>query len=411
MTMPPELARACAHVRPAGADDVVAGVAARLVAEPVSTQEAGALMKAAAGLGLSVVPRGTGTRLTWGLPPASCDLIVDTGRLDAVLEHAAGDLVVRVQAGVRLDDLQAKLAAEGQRLAVDPPGGATIGGLVATNLTGPLRFRFGAPRDLLIGITVIRADGTIAKAGGKVVKNVAGYDLGKLFAGSYATLGLIAEVTFRLHPLPAAATWVTVNCAGPAAAATAVHAMAGSPLAPSAVELDWPEGAHSPCVVGALIEGDEATVSERVDRLTDLLAKRGMTEVAAGPFLLGRPRPGHTALIRIAFWPGRLEAVLDLIRTSTADAAVSGQAGSGVLNVTVPADDGLGQFVTDIRGALTKPAGSMPDASVVVLDAPPPVRDAIDMWGPVPSPELMRAVKDQFDPEHRMAPGRFAGGI
>jgi glycolate oxidase FAD binding subunit len=404
MTMPPELAKACVHVRPADADDVVAGVAARLVAEPASTQEAGALMKAAAGLGLSVVPRGTGTRLTWGPPPASCDLIVDTRRLDAVLEHAAGDLVVRVQAGVRLDDLQAKLAAEGQRLALDPPGGATIGGLVATNVTGPLRFRFGAPRDLLIGITVIRADGTIAKAGGKVVKNVAGYDLGKLFAGSYATLGLIAEATFRLHPLPAASTWVTVNCADPAGAATAVHTIASSPLAPSSIELDWPR-------VGALIEGDEASVTERVDRLTDLLTKRGITEVAAGPFPLGRPRIGHTALIRIAFWPGQLESVLDRVRTSADDAAISGQAGSGVLYVTVPSDERLPKFLTDIRRALTKPAGTMPDASVVVLDAPAPVRDAIDMWGPVPSPELMRAVKDQFDPEHRMAPGRFAGGI
>ena len=146
-------------------------------------------MRAAADLGLTVVPRGSGGRLDWGRPPASCDLIVDTRRMDQVLEHAAGDLVVAVQAGIRLDQLAKVLATAGQRLALDAPASAdgtsgTVGGLIATGAAGPLRYRYGAPRDLLIGITIVRADGTVAKSGGKVVKNVAGYDIGKLFAGS-----------------------------------------------------------------------------------------------------------------------------------------------------------------------------------------------------------------------------------
>ena len=200
--VPPELTSACAEIRPATTEDSVCGQPAAFVAEPATTAEASALLRAAAALGLSLVPRGAGTRLRWGNSPSACDLIVSTLRLDQIIEHAAGDLVVTVQAGVRQEDLQARLAAEGQRLALDPPQSGTIGGLIATNAAGPLRFRYGAPRDLLIGLTIVLADGSVAKAGGKVVKNVAGYDLGKLFAGSYGTLGLITQATFRLHPLP-----------------------------------------------------------------------------------------------------------------------------------------------------------------------------------------------------------------
>ncbi len=129
--------------------------------------------------------------------------------MDQVLEHAAGDLVARVQAGATIGQLATVLASAGQQLALDAPEDATVGGVVATGTAGPRRFRYGAPRDLLIGMTVVRADGVIAHSGGKVVKNVAGYDLGKLFSGSQGTLGLITEATFRLHPRPAAVAWVT----------------------------------------------------------------------------------------------------------------------------------------------------------------------------------------------------------
>ncbi|HXB48848.1 MAG TPA: FAD-binding oxidoreductase, partial [Streptosporangiaceae bacterium] len=273
LSIPAELGSACAHMTPAGPADAVAGIRARFVAAPASTAEAAELLRAAAGLGLTVVARGGGNRLDWAPAPASCDLIVDTGRLDKILEHTAGDLVVSVQAGVRLDDLAAVLAAAGQRLALDPPGNSgTIGGLIATGAAGPLRFRYGSPRDLLIGITVIRADGTIAKAGGKVVKNVAGYDIGKLFAGSYGTLGLITEATFRLHPLPESTAWVTLDCPDPASAAAAVQAIADSPLAPAAIELDWPR-ASAQLSVAALLEGDEPSVALRADRLAELLER------------------------------------------------------------------------------------------------------------------------------------------
>src|SRR6266496_4029214 len=198
------LASACPALAEGSARDAVGGVVPSFVASPGSTAEVSALLRAAAAAGLAVVPRGAGTGFGWGAPPSRCDLVVDLRAMDQVLEHAAGDLVARVQAGATAGQLAAALAAAGQQLALDTPAEATVGGVVATGMAGPRRFRYGAPRDLLIGLTVVRADGVIAHSGGKVVKNVAGYDLGKLFAGSQGTLGVITEAAFRLHPLPAA---------------------------------------------------------------------------------------------------------------------------------------------------------------------------------------------------------------
>jgi glycolate oxidase FAD binding subunit len=495
LSIPAELAGACELVTSASPGDAVASTQARYVAVPASTKEAAALLRAAAGLGLTVVARGTGSRLDWAPAPAICDLIIDTGRLDKILEHTSGDLVVSVQTGVRLDDLAKVLASAGQRLALDPPGGTgTIGGVIATGAAGPLRYRYGAPRDLLIGITVIRADGTIAKAGGKVVKNVAGYDIGKLFAGSYGTLGLITEATFRLHPLPESTAWVTLDCPDPASAAAAVQAVTDAPVAPSAIELDWPH-ASAHLSVAALLEGDAESVGARVRRLSELLecampgqspscdtgrravpgqspdhtkrsadrpAHRTPTDAreltddasappghgsaaeaqelgsesndgradadggaAVGPFRVVRrraaARPPPATLLRVSFWAGKLADVLSAIRGAAEqhglDPGVAGSAGAGVLEVVVggeAAADAVAGFVAALRASLgALSAGSVlpATASAVVVQAPKAVRQAVDMWGPVQSIELMRAVKNQFDPEHRMAPGRLPGGI
>jgi glycolate oxidase FAD binding subunit len=432
--IPPQLAAACAQVAVAGPDDVVAGRRAAFVAAPGSTAEAASLLAAAAGLGLTIVARGTGSKLDWAAPPARCDLIVDTGRLDRVIEHAAGDLVVTVQAGVALADLASVLASAGQRLAVDRAGAeasGTVGGLIATGVAGPLRFRYGAPRDLLIGITIIRADGAVARSGGKVVKNVAGYDLGKLFAGSYGTLGLITEATFRLHPLPAVSRWTGCDCPDPASAAAAVRAMADSPLAPAAIELSWPS-AGALVSVAALLEGDQASVTGRAARMTELLARTRASQAArpAGPdpFATAAARPAGResgTVIRVSFWPGQLVPVLVAIRAAATrhdlDPVIAGPAAAGVLEAAVAADaptSAVASFVSTLRASLAglalqsdHPGLPPATASAVVVHAPPPVRESVDVWGPVPSLELMRAVKDRFDPERRLAPGRLAGGI
>jgi len=263
------LTGACAVVREGLAADAVAGIVPAFVASPASTEEASALLRAAAAHDLAVVPRGAGTGFGWGLPGLRCDLVVDMQAMDQVLEHAAGDLVVRVQAGVTIGQLASVLAKAGQQLALDVPAEATVGGMVGTGTAGPRRFRYGAPRDLLIGVTAVRADGVVAHSGGKVVKNVAGYDLGKLFAGSHGTLGLIAEATFRLHPLPESVTYLTAEFPSAAAAAEAVVVTTGSAMQPSAVELHWPAGAG--LTVGVLLEGTSSGVAERARQLTGLL--------------------------------------------------------------------------------------------------------------------------------------------
>jgi glycolate oxidase FAD binding subunit len=447
------LAAACPAARAADASDAVAGVAPRYAASPASVAEASAVMRVAAEQALAVVPRGSGSRLDWGAPPARCDLVVDTLRLDQVVEHAAGDLVARVQAGAGMQRLGQVLAAAGQQLALDaapdggspagqetagagPAGTGTIGGTLATGTAGPRRLRYGTPRDLVIGITVVRADGTVASSGGKVVKNVAGYDLGKLFAGSFGTLGLIVEAVFRLHPLPTAVAHTTVDAAGPAEARRMVAAAAGSQLAPTAVEISRAGRGH-PVHVGVLLEGDPAGVGERAAHLRELLGAGAQTSPDApgwwghaGP-PDGRNGPGGAGtLIRVGFWAAALPEVLAAIDGAAAagglDPVVAGSAAAGVIYAALGANAhpaAVAAFVASLREALARGAADarpvsapVPDsppvlASAVVVHAPPAVRELADMWGPVPGLPLMRAVKDQFDPGHRMAPGRFAGGI
>jgi glycolate oxidase FAD binding subunit len=317
-------------------------------------------------------------------------------------------------------------------------------------MAGPRRLRYGTPRDLVIGITVVRSDGIVASSGGKVVKNVAGYDLGKLFAGSYGTLGLIVEAVFRLHPLPAVTAYTTVDRADPADAYRAVAAAAASELAPSAVEVSRAGRGH-PVRVGVLLEGDPDGVSERAAQLRKILGAGAMTSLDA-PGWWGRiePWPGADGgpgaasgtdgagggtgaagtLVRVAFWAAALPAVLAVTdraaEVAGLDPMVAGSAAAGVIYVGLAAGAepaAVAAFVAALREAIARgeadarPASApVPDsppvlASAVVVHAPPPVREQVDLWGPVPGLPLMRAVKDQFDPGHRMAPGRFAGGI
>jgi glycolate oxidase FAD binding subunit len=339
------------------------------------------------------------------------------------------------------------LSSAGQEIALDVPAESTAGGIVASGLAGPRRLRYGSPRDLLIGITIVRADGTVAHSGGKVVKNVAGYDLGKLFAGSWGTLGLIAEVTFRLHPLPAARAFVTAAFpeAGPLwsaslpslhdiGAAEAVALAANSPMTASAVQLHRPS-LGGPLHVGVLLEGSAEGVAARAERLAESISGGDRAQVSAQPPSWwpgmrgnsapdshvtdnrdpGTSDPGSSdgTLVRVSFWQSALPAVLDAIDAADPDGTVrplvSGPAGAGLLYITpgpgVPART-LARFAGALRERLHHARGS-----VVVLRAPAAVRSALEtcggMTGSVPSLRLMRAVKDQFDPDNRMSPGKF----
>ena len=225
--------------------DSIDGVTPRLIIEPHTPEAAAASLAWATDQHLSVVIRGAGTKIGWGRPPQTVDVILSTRHMNRVLAHRAGDLTVAVEAGAVLGDLNRALAAHGQMLPLDPLSGdrATIGGLLAANESGPHRHRFGTPRDLVIGVQLATADGRLAKAGGQVVKNVAGYDLSKLVSGSFGGLAAIVSATFKLSPAPSASGTVMIAALDSAAVARIAAAMAASQLEPVAFELhaQWNE--------------------------------------------------------------------------------------------------------------------------------------------------------------------------
>jgi len=451
MPIPPELASACADIAPAGDADTIAGRQARYVAAPASTEEASALLRAAAALGLTVVPRGAGRLQHWGNPPDSCDLIVDTRRLDRIVVHAPADPTVTVQAGVRLRDLARAVEAVGQMMAFLPPRrpafAGTVGGLIATNASGPRRYRYGTPRDRLTAITAVRADGTIVRSADTA--RVAGQELVTLLAGSYGSLGLITEATFRLEPLCKVSGATLLPCTGPEHAAELVEVASDPSLAASGIDVRWLSADEPLGLIVSFQSEDQEDFDARRARLHVLAGRpapapidpararrldgpdHGGLPPAVAQEMLARqnqiradvadPPPDTGTLVRVAFPPAGLAAALTVIRAAAAgngvDAAIGGSAGVGVLDVKVPAESpaaAVARFVAALRaetGGLSQ-AGSTPGtARAVVVYAPDEVRDLTDAHGPVPSLALIRAVKDEFDPEHRMAPGRLADAV
>jgi glycolate oxidase FAD binding subunit len=446
MPIPPELATACADVRLAEDADTIAGRPARYVAAPDSTEEASALLRAAAALGLTVVPRGAGRLQHWGNAPDSCDLVVDTRRLNRIVEHQPADLTVTVQAGVLVRDLELALAPAQQTVALYPPlpaNAGTVGGLIATNVAGSHRYGFGAPRDRLAGITAVRADGAIVTGDDSPAED--GQHLIALLAGSFGSLGLITEATFRLEPTPNISGGVGVRCDDPEHAERLIGELSDPSIAPLGIGLLWPS-ADEPLRLLVMMQGDREDYEARSTRVRALAGRppmppidpdhrRSLDDLGLPPDEVRRlkaeqerirakiadPPPDTGTLVRIASPATRLAWTLTLIRTTAADAgvdaAIDGSAVTGVLDVKVPAEAPAGavtRFVGALRaglGGLSQPATTTEAARAVVIYAPDEVRDLIDAHGPVPSLALLRAVKDEFDPEHRMAPGRLADAV
>jgi glycolate oxidase FAD binding subunit len=407
------LGSVCAEVRVPGPDDAVDGVVPEVVARPGSTDEVAEVLRAAAAHGLTVVPRGRGTKLSWGRPPRSADVLLDLGTMDAVLDHAAGDLVVQTQAGATIDQVQSVVGQARQRVTVDAmvPGG-TVGGTLATNTSGPRRLVVGTMRDLLIGLTVVRADGVVAKAGGRVVKNVAGYDLGKLMVGSFGTLAVVTEALFRLHPAPEAQRWVYAPAGDPAHAQRLVQQVVHAQVVPAAVEVEWSGAAG---MVSVLLEGREAGVEGRAAATRTLLGDAAIVtqDAPAGwstyPWDATATDDERATALKLTFVLSGLENVLAAVRDQPVPVALHGSAGAGVVYAAVPSEvppDEVAGVVDRLRAVCAGHGGNL-----VVLDAPAGVKQAVDVWGPVPALGLMRRVKDQFDPDHRLSPGRFVGGI
>jgi glycolate dehydrogenase FAD-binding subunit len=374
---------------------------------PTSFDEAAAALADAATAGRSVRAVGGATKLDWGSPMAEPDLEISTASLDRIVEHNAGDLTAVLEAGVPLAPAQRRFASAGQMLALDPflgPGQqATIGGIVATADSGPLRHRYGAPRDLILGMTVALSDGTIARSGGKVIKNVAGYDVAKLFCGSFGTLGLILSVSLRLHPLPEQMVTTLGVSSDPERLAGGARALAKAPLELEALDLAWRRGRG-----GILARCGGVRARARAERSGALLRAAGLesVEIATDDAeLWARQRAGQRsatrALMRVATAPSALAA---MIRAAEACGG------------TLVARAALGHsFVELDPDALAVLGEQLPRrAAYVLLDAPPGVREEVDPWGPLPAASalgLMRRIKDRFDPAHACNPGVFVGGI
>jgi glycolate oxidase FAD binding subunit len=361
-----------------------------------------------------VLPCGSGSKLNWGGLAKDVDVVVSTERLNRLIEHAIGDLTVTVEAGMKFSRLQAMLADSGQFLALDPitQDTATIGGIVATADTGSLRQRYGSVRDQLLGMTFVRADGQIAKAGGRVVKNVAGYDLMKLFTGSYGTLGVLSQVTFRVYPLPEASG--TVVLTGDAKAISqAADTLRGSALTPTQADL------LSTQVVSNLELGKGLGLIARFQSIPESVKEQSnrLLEVGAQ---LGLQGTIYSAADEADLW----RTLREQMHSSPNDAITCkiGVLPTSAVEVLTQADlgwihiaSGLGVLrfegdkvdkVLEIRNLCQSYGGFL-----TILSAPVKVKQ-LDVWGYTGNAvQLMRRIKEQFDKEYILSPGRFVGGI
>lgn len=400
----------------------VDGLTPRWLVAPGTVEQLAGVLALARDEQLAVVPRGSGAGLEQGRPPRRLDLVLDLRRLDAVVEHNPDDLTISVQAGMTAGALAARLAPHRQTLPLDPPGWSarTLGGIAATQASGPLRMRYGTMRDLLLGVRFAQADGVLTWGGARVVKSVTGYDVPKLMVGAFGTLGVLAELTLRLHPLPEVESTSLATFRSPAQAQETVALLLDSSVQPSRLEM-LDDRALAACglpVAGAAllvslatvepaVRAQEATLAELVKRVG------GRSDTLPASFWHRYDRalaaPGGVAL-RIGTVPSRLAATFAEVRQALGTAAVSGCAGLGALRARLDGGDvaALARGVERLRAFVADV-----DGGVIIERGPRALREAIDPWGPVPPPALavMRALKQEFDPGGVLNPGRFVDGL
>jgi len=410
----PELAEIVGkeHLRAATAADAIDGVEAQRVAEPGTAEDLARALRWAHAAGVKVSPRGGGTKLGWGNPPAACDLVLSTARLNRVLEHAWADMTVIVEAGCRVADLQKTLAEHGQRLALDPlwPERATIGGILSTNDSGTLRARYGSLRDLIIGITVALPDGTLAKSGGKVVKNVAGYDLAKLFTGALGTLGVIVQAIFRLHPLPRESRSLSFS-GTPESLNQLLLAIQASKLTGTGLQLRAAQGsAH----LEVRFDGTAAGIQAQVEQVQQIAGSMAASDAPANAWTSHQAIwDGATPalLTKFSVLPAQFAAVCALVERSAGAQSLAWKivvqtVGAGYARLEGN-EQGLRTALLTLRDELAKMGGTL-----VVLGCPVAIKRGLDAWGPPSDAQpLMVRVKQRFDPDGTLNPGRFVGGI
>ena len=431
------------------ADQTIDGVAPDAVVAPDSVETLAAVIGFASEKGLKVAPRGGGTKMDLGMPPERVDLIVSLERLNQVIEYAPADMTATVQAGIRLADLQADLAQGGQYFPLDPPHSdtCTIGGILSTNSSGALRWMFGTARDLVIGTKVVQADGTVVKAGGKVVKNVAGYDLNKMYIGALGTLGILVEVTLKVQPKPETGQAVIGRFPSISTATEAAQQVLDSDITPGFIEMANPVpvailarragrglgDTGFPLIIGAF--GPEESVEWQMADARKLCETMGATQVISVKDALydltleviqdiptGQAVP-HGMLpgivCRASVPPedlGRLyQTAEDRCKNQPVGCAMLSHFGNGAMTLVFylekPFDDKTVDILASILAELTAAASDM--AGGLTIDhAPVALKERISVWGtPRNDGGMMKQIKDRFDPRRTLNPGRFINGI
>jgi glycolate oxidase FAD binding subunit len=400
-------------VRGGAAEDAVEGAIPRFVAEPGSADEVAETLAWAAHERLTVLTRGAGTKITWGPPIESIGVLLSTSRLNKVLAHRHGDLTATIEAGAHLADVNRALGQHRQWIPLDPYSGdrATIGGVVATNDSGPRRHRYGAPRDLIIGVEFARADGQLAKGGGIVVKNVAGYDMPRLMTGSFGSLGVIVSATFKLYPLTSASRTLVVDVQQPGDLGMLAAKILASHLTPTALEFEIPR-----LRLLLRFESIEAAVEQQSANAVKLITDAGFNGriLTSGEEIdvwtqHARPTPAETA-VKVSTLPTELPAALTLIDrvAGPGNYSAAGRAGLGVfvLHLTGSNENQV-KVIRTLRESL--PAGR---GSAVIVSGSPDLRKQAEVWGPIGDAlPVMKAVKHQFDPSRMLNPGRGPGGL
>jgi glycolate oxidase FAD binding subunit len=400
------------------AEHDVDGVTPKLICTPATAEQLAVAVRIFSEAQATIAPWGGGTAMSLGNPPHSLDVVIKTTRLNQVIEHDPANLTVTVQSGITVNALQNVIAAEQQFVPFDPPllERSTIGGIVAANLNGPRRASYGSVRDLVIGMKVVLASGEIVKAGGKVVKNVAGYDMCKLFTGSLGTLGIIAEVTLRVAPIPAhSATVIAIGSL--AQAADLAGQLAGTKLLPTSTFL-LNAGEVAPWQLAVSFAGFAETVTRQVNDLGKLAQRLGMNqEIVDGE----KPRQHWQAIADLPVSQDRLvyrltvsrgavmqtiSTIADWIKGEPAQTICADMA-MGTIWIVLPANQSALELFPRLITLTQQQHGH-----AVIFTAPAKLKQAIDVWGPAtPAHALMRKIKQEFDPAGRLNPGRFVGNL
>lgn len=416
-------------------DYTIDGMLPRMVVIPATTEQVALVTTLVNEHDLTILARGGGSRIDLGDIPERLDVMIETTQLTRLLEHEAPDLTCHVEAGLTLGALQSQLAKKGQWIALDPPDAeqATIGGILASNASGPKRLRYGSARDMVIGLHVVQANGEIGRSGGNVVKNVAGYDLNKLYIGSLGTLGIIIDANFKLQPLPPKERTLILTFSNAADAMRTVTAILGSLLTPSAIELidsgaasDMSDffGLRLPTngyTLAINFEGTLATIDRQIDEARLLARKYGALLgddlTGKGQHQLWQVIREHTrgsvtckAAILVSQVATYLQQLETICRRHELESAVVAHAGNGILYIELRPVDATRRLVEAIAELRLKAQEAR--GSLVVERCPVDLKRLISVWGePGSDFYLMQRLKLQFDPKGTFVRGRFVGGL